>query len=77
MSRKTVNILMLVLAVIYTLFITLHLVYAIYDKGCDNRLVYILSCGLGVVLGLMLIFAISKNRHHINKHHHKHRHKHK
>jgi hypothetical protein len=28
-----------------------------------------------VVLGLMLIFAISKNRHHINKHHHKKHHK--
>ena len=77
MSRKTANILMLVLAVIYTLFITLHLVYAIRDKGCDNRLVYILSCALGVVCGVILVFAIIKNRHHIHKHHHKRRHKHK
>ena len=56
MSRKTANILMLALAVVYTLFITLHLVYVICDKGCDNRLVYILSCSFGVVCGIALIF---------------------
>lgn len=60
---------MAALALLYALFAAAHLVTAIQNRECDNRLVYIVSCGLGVVFGVGLIYIIIRSK--FNKKHHR------
>lgn len=62
MSRKTVNTLMSILAIAYTIFIIVRLILAVCDAECSNRLIYIVSYGVGIVCGVLLIFIIRKER---------------
>ena len=62
MSRKIVNALMSILAIAYTIFIIVRLILAVCDAECSNRLIYIVSYGVGIVCGVLLIFIICKER---------------
>ena len=54
MSRKTVNILMSILVIIYTVFVIAHLITAVDDPMSENRVLSILASGVGAIVGIWL-----------------------
>ena len=61
MSRKTVNILMLLLAVVYTVFIVAQLVLTVNTNESEYRIPIILVLCIGVLGGAWLIWKITRH----------------
>ena len=61
MPRKIVNILILLLAVIYTTFAAIQLVATLQTKGSDYRTLVIAAISFGVVGGTWLIVSIGRH----------------
>lgn len=72
MTRKTINILISILAIIYTLFTIAHLVAAIRSECGGDRWAYILSAGTGALCGVYLVIVIFRSRKKDKSHHKKH-----
>ena len=61
MSRKIVNILILLLAVIYTSFAVIQLVATLQTKGGEYRALIIAAISFGVMGGAWLIVSIGRH----------------
>ena len=62
MSRRTVNILMSILVIIYTVFVIAHLITAVDDPMSENRVLSILASGVGAIVGIWLAVSILRYR---------------
>ena len=61
MSRKIVNILMLLLAILYTTFVVAQLVLTLRSNDCEYRMPILLAIGLGVAGGVWLMASITRH----------------
>ena len=61
MSRKIANILILLLAVVYTTFAVIQLVATLQTKGSDYRTLIIAAISFGVMGGTWLIVCIGRH----------------
>ena len=61
MSRKTVNILMLLVAILYTLFVLIELVVILRAEACEYRALILVAIGLGLLGGLWLMVSICRH----------------
>ena len=62
MSRRTVNLLMSILVIVYTVFAIAHLITAEDTLVGDNKVLSILAGGVGAILGLWLAVVILRSR---------------
>ena len=62
MSRRTVNLLMSILVIVYTVFAIIHLITAVDAPMCDNKVLLMLASGVGAILGIWLAIVILRRR---------------